>query len=75
MKLSSLEPTKQIVTINSPIQARVWRGTTGSGIPVQALIVRVACSTEHAVECARLALELLEQPVPCTDRAFGTVYR
>jgi hypothetical protein len=68
----SLEPTQQIVTINNTLQARVWRGTTDSGIPVQALITRVACGLENQEECERLARELQEKPSPTFyPLAFG----
>lgn len=66
MKLT-LEPTSQIVRFNEPVESRIWQGTTDTGIPVQVLVVRVACSTEHNDECERLARELIEQPVPCIE--------
>lgn len=60
---------------NDQVQGRVWQGTTETAIPVQVLVVRVACGTEYTDECERLARELLEQPVPCAEpRAFDLCF-
>lgn len=66
-----LQPTTQVVTINGTVKGRVWYGTTDNGVPVQAVITRVACDVEHQEENERLAASLEECSEPCPEpRAF-----
>lgn len=67
-----LQPTNQVVTINGKLQGRVWHGTTDNGVPVQAVVVRIACPVEHNEENERLGHHLQECSEPCPEpRAFG----
>jgi hypothetical protein len=60
MKLQ-LESTTKTVTVNG-IQARLWQGQTGGGIPVHAYITRVAVAAdEDGTEFER---ELQEHAAP-----------
>lgn len=66
-----LEPTTQVVTINGATVGRVWHGKTDAGVPVQAVIVSVACASDQTAENERLSHELTETKQPCPEpRAF-----
>ncbi len=68
MKIT-IESTSEIVTLNAGVQARVWDGTTDSGIKIQCLITRIA--VHKGDSCAQFEAELLEQKPPSTGvRAF-----
>jgi hypothetical protein len=56
----TLHNTDKIVTINGGLQARVWEGVTGGGVPCFAIIPRIACPI--AANAAEFERELLEQP-------------
>lgn len=43
----TLESTTRVVTINGGVEARVWEGTTASGIAVTALIPRIATAEDQ----------------------------
>lgn len=65
----TLESTEQIVSFRYDqgtgeyqAKGRVWVGTTDTGIPVQALIVRIAVENQHSQEA--FERELLETPAP-----------
>lgn len=62
-----LESTEQVLDMTprepgEAIQGRVWVGKTESGIPVQALIVRVA--VESTADQTQFQFELTEQHAP-----------
>jgi hypothetical protein len=57
----TLESTTQIVEVNG-VPARVWEGTTESGIPVSALITRLA--VERTQDTAQFEAELRECRAP-----------
>lgn len=59
-----LENTDRIVQVNGT-PARVWEGTTADGIPVYALITRIAVHQDH--DMGEFQRELLEQPAPRPD--------
>jgi hypothetical protein len=66
----TLESTTQIVTIvdsttQATIPARVWEGTTDSGIKVQALITRIAAKTGQ--DLSQFERELQETRPPSAD--------
>lgn len=61
MKIT-IESTTQIVDINNGVQARIWEGQTESGIPVVALITRIAADKDQNLE--QLYRELKEQRLP-----------
>jgi hypothetical protein len=67
MKIT-LESTGQIVELNG-IQARVWQGTTESGVPLTAFIPRVAVHPNY--DQSQFERELIEQREP---RASGPVW-
>lgn len=61
----TLESTEQVVTLVdglNGVQARVWVGKTEAGVPVQALVLRVAVENAHSQE--QFERELLEAPAP-----------
>lgn len=60
MKLT-LESTTKITEVNG-VPARVWEGTTDSGIPVFALVTRVAVHRDH--DSAAFDAELAEHRAP-----------
>lgn len=62
MKIS-LESTDQVVSLNG-VPARVWQGTTESGVSVQAFITRIAIEASHEAACEQVARELEETSVP-----------
>lgn len=71
MKIT-IENTTQIVQVfttkdmSGPIPARVWKGFTESGIPVQCLVTRIAAP--NAANLAEFERELQEQtPAPAPD--------
>jgi hypothetical protein len=66
----TLESTSKIVEIvdlehTTPVQARVWEGTTGSGIRVIALIPRIA--VKNGQDTAEFEAELKEQRPPSRE--------
>ena len=61
-----LEPTDRIVTVNG-IPMRLWRGVTGKGIKVEAIIPRIAASAHDDV--SELSAELKETLAPVTDHS------
>lgn len=70
----TIESTSRIVNVNGH-EARVWEGTTDSGIPVVALIPRIAVrdtNNKHdQVEFER-ELERCAMPSPAAQAAYPT---
>ena len=68
MKLT-LESTSKIVQVEGPdgglVPARLWEGTTADGIPVIALVTRVAVKLEHDLEAFHR--DLVEQRPPSAE--------
>jgi hypothetical protein len=62
-----LENTTRTVEING-VTARVWEGATESGIPVQAVIVRIAAPA--AADLRQFEAELKECRDPSAVEAF-----
>jgi hypothetical protein len=77
----TLESTTQIVEIDSPladaphglgrIQARIWEGTTESGIKCFALITRIAIHQDDVAKAPEFERELEAQKPP-TDVSIGS---
>jgi hypothetical protein len=65
MKLQ-IESTDRVVTIDG-VPARVWEGTTESGIPCICFVTRVAVHNDH--DSSQFARELLEQRPPSPEAA------
>ncbi len=63
MKIT-LESTTKVVTLNG-VPARLWEGTTASGIPIHAFITRVAVDRE--LDTSEFERELLEQRTPSPE--------
>ena len=61
MKIT-LESTTKIVEVNGGIKCRVWEGRTDSGIPISALIPRIAAVDDGNL--AEFEKELREQKAP-----------
>lgn len=57
----TLESTTRIVSADG-IECRVWQGKTDSGIEVQALIPRIACSANE--DLSEFQRELTEHQAP-----------
>jgi hypothetical protein len=71
----TLTPTTritQLVTESGVVPARVWEGTTETGIPVIALVTRIAVKQDQ--DCTAFERELLEQRPPSIEaqQAFPT---
>lgn len=60
----TLEPTSQFAEANG-VRARVWQGTTESGVPLQALIMQVAVHKDH--DQSQFLAELKEVDAPRPD--------
>lgn len=59
-----LESTDRVVEVNGAVEARVWQGTTESGIEVTALITRVSICLDTADQAAFEAELDARPPVP-----------
>jgi len=68
--LESTDKIVKLVTSGGEIPARVWEGTTDSGIPCHAFITRIAVDQEAATD--QFQRELLEtrHPSPAVDAAY-----
>jgi hypothetical protein len=69
----TLHATTKVVelqTASGRVPARIWEGTTDSGIPVHAFITRIA--VDRAEDTTQFATELLEQRAP--SAAVAAVY-
>jgi hypothetical protein len=69
----TLTSTSQIVTLETTsgeVPARVWEGTTESGIPIHAFITRIAVHNDQ--DTSQFARELEEQrpPSALADQAW-----
>lgn len=65
MKIT-LESTTKIVYLNG-VGARIWEGTTDSGIPVHAYLTRVA--VRHGEDTSQFERELQEHRAPSPEVA------
>jgi len=63
MKIT-VESTTKIIDVGRG-KARVWQGTTESGIPIACVIMRVAVRNGHPTE--QFEKELQEQAIPNRD--------
>ena len=61
MKLT-LTPTATIDTVGGKIQARIWEGTTDTGVPVKAWIAVIQPQTDDATMLAEFGRALKEVP-------------
>ena len=59
----TLESTSKIVKLNESVDARIWEGTTITGIKVHCYITRIAIVPNQAAE-AEFAKELEKQKTP-----------
>lgn len=57
-----LESTSKIVDLNNGVQARLWEGTTDTGIEVHAFITRIAVDKD--ADTTQFERELQEQKPP-----------
>lgn len=68
VRLESTTKVVELQTATGIVSARMWEGTTESGIPVHAFITRIAVhKTEDTTQFER---ELLEQRAPSADLAM-----
>jgi hypothetical protein len=56
-----LESTDKVVTFNG-IEARLWQGTTESGVECHAFITRIG--VDKTADVSQFERELLEKPAP-----------
>jgi hypothetical protein len=68
MKIT-IESTTKLVTLNG-VPARLWEGTTSSGIPVVAFVTRVAVPEGQPTEQFELELKEQKSPTPELAGAF-----
>ena len=64
MKIT-LESTTKVVELRTPtgtVQARIWEGTTASGIPIHAYVTRIA--VDHQADHTEFERELAECRAP-----------
>lgn len=73
----TLESTTKIVTLETiggaTIPGRIWEGTTDTGIPVVAIITRIAAETAEdpeRLELFRRELEKCRPPTPALEGVF-----
>ncbi len=67
MKIT-IESTDRIITLvadSGSVPARLWEGTTDSGIKVQVAVTRIAAESGENLE--QFEKELLEQRAPTSD--------
>lgn len=62
----TIESTDKIVELNG-IPARIWEGTSESGVPVHCFITRIAAHKDY--DLSQFDRELQEQRVPSADVA------
>lgn len=60
----TVESATKIVQLNG-IPARIWQGTTESGIPVHCYITRIAVDRNE--DCSQFERELREQSAPRSE--------
>ena len=58
----TLKPTATVDTVGGTIPARIWEGTTNSGVPVKAWIAVLQPQTDDEALLAAFAAELKEVP-------------
>ncbi len=58
-----IENTDKIVDLNG-VPARIWEGTTESGVPVTCFITRIVPRTHDEAVSAQFAAELREEKTP-----------
>lgn len=63
----TLESTTQTTTVNG-VPARIWQGTTESGIPVSCLITRIAAHADN--DLSQFEAELTECKEPTMEGVF-----
>ena len=61
MKIT-VEATSTIDTIDGKIQARIWSGTTESGVPVKVWIAAIQPQTDDETALAQFGQDLREVP-------------
>ncbi len=61
-----IESTSKIVTLNG-VPARIWEGTTASGIPVHCYVTRIAVANH--LNCSEFEKELTEHKPPSPEVA------
>lgn len=59
----TLKPTATIDTVQGEVHARIWEGTTDSGVPIKAWIAVVQPQTDDPALTAVFERELKEMPV------------
>jgi hypothetical protein len=69
IELESTDQVIRIVTDAGEVPGRIWRGRTARGVPVSAIITRIA--VERTEDCSEFERELNEQSAPTEPaRAF-----
>jgi hypothetical protein len=59
----TIENTDKIVDLNG-VPARIWEGTTESGVPVTCFVTRIVPRTHDEAVNAQFAAELREEKTP-----------
>lgn len=72
MKLT-IQPTEKIVELDG-VNARVWQGTTESGIPATVFITRISPDTDKEEDHTQFREEL-QETVPPTARVEALPFR
>jgi hypothetical protein len=60
----TIESTTRVVIVNG-VPARIWEGTSESGVRVLCLVTRVAVESEQ--DCSQFERELSEQRAPSSE--------
>lgn len=71
----TLRSTTKLVELETPsgrVPARVWEGTTDSGIPVHALITRIAVHGDEDVAQFERELQECAAPTPVIETVYTT---
>jgi hypothetical protein len=73
MKIT-LESTTKIVELRTPdgiVPARIWEGTTSTGIPVHAYVTRIACDVDADATDFERELKECRKPSPAIEAIPG----
>jgi len=69
MKIT-IESTTQIVDLNNGVQARIWEGTTESGIAVHCFVTRIAVHKHDDASQFERELQTHRPPSPVLDGVY-----
>lgn len=66
----TIESTSKIVNVNG-VDARIWEGTTDSGIPVHCMITRIGVHKDQDTTQFQRELQEMRAPSPAVDGVYS----